>query len=193
MVMRALDIKFTARSADAIDRAIETASDNIDGHMHRVFFPEDRTAKFDWPNYDRAYPWRLWLKRNEVADITTKVPVVTSGGAVIPANTIIWYPLQQSPPFTQMELDRSSTSMFGVGNTPQQDISIAATFGYWVKTNPAGSLAAAMNDTTTGLATISNGALVGIGDILIAGTERMLVTDRNMVSTAQTQQGAGAG
>jgi hypothetical protein len=193
MVMSALDIKLTARSANAVDRAIETAADNIDGQLGRAFFPEDRTARFDWPEPRGGMPWRVWLRRNELADVTTKVPVVTSGGIVIPANTILWYPPNQGPPYTRMELDRSSSSAFGQGPTPQMDIAINGTFGFWTRTNPAGALAVAMTDTTTGLATVTNSTAVGVGDILIVGSERLLVTDKAMVSTAQTQQGAGAG
>jgi len=38
---------------------------------------------------------------------------------------------------------------------------------------------------------VSNGAAIDVGDVLKAGTERMLVTDRAMVSTGQTQQSSG--
>jgi hypothetical protein len=187
MVMMALDIKLTARSANAVDRAIETAADNIDGQMGRVFFPEDKTCKFDWPDPSGAPAWRLWLERNEIADIVTKVPVVTSGGNVIPASSLLWYPPNQGPPFTRVEIDQSQTASFGQGPTSQLDIAINGTFGFWTLTNPAGALAAAMIDTTTGLATVTNSTAVGVGDILIVGTERMLVTDKAMVSTGQTQ------
>src|SRR6266567_4202194 len=138
MLVKALDIKYSARAFDAVDRALETASDNIEGHLLMRFYPEDRTVSRDWPNFDYAAPWRIWLKGNTIADVTTNVPIVKSGGNVIPASTILWGPWDNpAPPFTFLELDRSASlsNTFGQGNTPQKNVSIQATFGYWTKTN----------------------------------------------------------
>lgn len=193
MVMSALDIKFTARASAAVDRAIESAAENIEGHLNRKFFPTYGTRKFDWPNFQRAYPWKLYLEEDEMADTVQTVPVVTSGGNVIPANQIFWGPWNNSPPFTFLELDRSSSATFGQGTTPQRDILITGAFGYWIQVNPAGILAAAMSDTTGTVATVSDGALVGVGDMLIVDSERMLVQDKRPVTTGMTQQGSGVG
>lgn len=193
MLMQAMDIKFTARSAAAVDRAIESAADNIDGYMHRVFFPTDDTRGFDYPNYTGAPAWRLYLNENELADVTANVPVVKSGGVVIPASSLLWYPLTQSPPYRWLELNRSTSlqSAFGQGNTPQNNILIQATFGFWIKKLVAGTLAASIGSTSATQATISDGSKVGVGDMLIVSGERMLVTDKAMASTGQSQQGAG--
>src|SRR5713101_1045053 len=148
MLMKALDIKFTARMADAVDRAIETAAENIDGHMLVQFYPENKTILIDWPNNDLAAPWRVWLKRNMIADVTVNVPIVKSGGNVIPASTILWGPWDNpTPPFRFFELNRgaSLSNAFGQGTTPQQNISVQATFGWWIQVNPAGILAAGIN------------------------------------------------
>lgn len=190
-VKRALDVQETARSNAQIDRAIEAARDDIEGLCHRRFYNVDATEYWDWPNFQRAYPWRIWFDGRELADTTSNIPVVTSNGTAIPSSAIFWGPWNYSPPFTFMELDRSKSYVFGGGSTPQREVSIAGTFGYWARTAAAGTLAAAMSDTTSTAATVSNGAAVGVGDVLIAGTERMLVQEKVMADTSQTQQGSG--
>lgn len=182
-VKRSLDIKETARNNAKIDRAIESAARKIDGHLHRKFYPEDKTVLFDWPNYQRAYPWRIWFDGSELADTTINVPVVTSGGNVINAADIFWGPWNYAPPFTFLELNRATPASFGQGATPQRDVSIAGTFGYSTETDPAGTLTASM-DTTAATAAVSDSSLVGVGSILIAGSERMLVADRAMTDTS---------
>lgn len=192
-VKAALDAKQTARNDAQIDRAIEAASDGIDGVMHRVFFTTDTTRYVDWPNFQAAYPWRIWLDQAELADVTVNVPVVTSGGNVIPNANIFWGNPRYTPPYTYFELNRSSSSSFGQGNTPQRDVAVTGTFGYGIDTAPGGSLAAAVSSTSATTITVSDGSVVGIGNGLLIGTERMLVTGRANVTSGQTQQGAGAG
>lgn len=185
-VKRATDIKETARNNYQIDRAIQSASRNIDKHMHRHFFMRDATRYWDWPNSQRAYPWRLWLDDNELADVTSNVPVVTSGGVVIPSSAIFWGPWNNSPPYTSLELDRSKSYSFGAGATPQRSISITGTFGYNVDTDIGGTLAAAVVSTSATTITVSDGSLVGVGNLLIVDSERLLVQSRATATTGQT-------
>lgn len=189
-VARASDIKSTARSNDAIDRAIQSAADNIDGQMHRVFYPTDTTHYLDWPNFQRAYPWRIWLDQWELADVTSNVPVLISGGTTISSGDIFWGPWNYSPPYTFAELDRSTSSSFGHGPTPQREISIKGTFGYSIATQTAGTLAANINGTTTTVTT-SDGSLLGPGNVLIIGSERMLVTESSSTDTTATLTSGG--
>jgi len=190
-VKQAADIKLSARNDQQVDRAIEAASDGIDGLTHRVFYTTFATRYFDWPNFQATYPWKIYLDANELADVTTTVPVVTTGGnspQTIPVASALWGPWNYAPPFTRLELDRSTSSTFGLGDTPQRDVRITGMFGYQDVFAPAGALAAAMSDTTSTTAQITNGAAVGVGDVMMVGTERMLVTDKTMLSTTQAQQ-----
>jgi len=190
-VKQAADIKLSARNDQQVDRAIEAASDGIDGLTHRVFYTTFATRYFDWPNFQATYPWKIYLDANELADVTTTVPVVTTGGnspQTIPAANALWGPWNYAPPFTRLELDRSTSSTFGLGDTPQRDVRITGMFGYQDTFAPAGALAANITDTTSTTVQITNGAAVGVGDVMMVGTERMLVTDKTMVSTGQTQQ-----
>jgi hypothetical protein len=187
-VKTAVDLKWSARIDPQIDDAIEAASDTIDGDMNRVFYPTIATRYFDWPNFAYAYPWRLWFDGWELAAIPTSV---TSGGVAIPLSACNFEPVNSAPPFRSLELKRNLSYGFGVGPTPQRDIAITGPYGFWTRTAPGGALAAAMADTTGTAATAANGALPGVGDNILIDTERMLVTDKNMITTAQTQQGTG--
>jgi hypothetical protein len=192
-VKQALDIQLTARNDAQIDLAIDSASRDVEGELHRTFYPTIATHYFDWPNYQYAYPWRLWLNDMELADVTVNVPVLSSGGVAIPNSSIFWEPVNQAPPYTYVELNRSTVAAFGVSATAQRDISITGTFGFWIRTNPAGALAAAMSDTTSTTIQITDSSKIGVGDNILIDAERLVVSGRSMVTTGQTQQTAGAG
>lgn len=190
-VKAALDIAETARDDQQIDRALESAARSIEGFLHRQFYPLLTTKYVDWPNWQYAYPWRIWLDQAELADVTTTVPVVTSGGNVIDASHIFWGNPRYAPPYTYLELNRSFGDSFGQGNTPQRDVAITGVFGYTVDTRAGGALAANVTTTTATTVTVTDGSAVGVGDNILVGSERMLVTGRANVTSAQTQQGSG--
>lgn len=185
-VKKALDVKGTSRSDDDIDRAIQAGSRAAEGLLHRVFYPRDTTRYFPWPNYQYANPWTIWFDAWELAAIPTSV---TTGGVAIPIGNIFFEPVNSGPPYTYMEINRATNSAFGIGPTPQRDVAVTGTFGFDLNSAGAGALAAAMNDTTTGVATVSNSAAAGVGDVLVVGTERMLLADKTLTTTGQTQQG----
>lgn len=177
-VRRAADVQLASYSDARIDRQLMASSRDVDKLTARNFMLNDTTHYFDWPNYQYAYPWRLWLDAAELADYTVNPPVVNSGGVVIP-NTAIFFgdPNYPDAPFTYIELDRSQNFSFGNGPTPQREIKITGSFGYWRQTEAAGALAAAMTDATSTGVTITDGATPGVGDMMIVDTERMLVID----------------
>jgi hypothetical protein len=177
--MRAVDIKYSAYMADAIDRAIESASDDVDGFMKRQFYPEDKTIGFDWPTGDSPIPWRLWLNQYELADVPT---MVMSGTNVIDPTQILMYP-SSGPPFNRIELRRDGNATFGQSTTPQNDTNVTGTYGFWTRTRPAGALAAAVTDTTGTSVTVTDSNTLGVGDLLIVDSERMLVTNKSMANT----------
>ena len=191
-VKSASDILSTADYNVHIDSAIQAATSDINGLCHRRFYNVDTTAYFDWPNFQRAYPWRIWFDERELADTTVNVPVVTSGGTVIPSSAIFWGPWNYSPPFTYLQLDRSQSYSFGLGETPQRDVAITGTFGYWTQSRPAGMLASAASGSATTI-TVSDSSVVGVGDTLTMGYpyERMLVSDKAFADTGQQQTGSG--
>jgi len=190
-VKSALDVKFTARSSAQVDRAVISGAGAVEDQLKRTFYPLDGTRAFDWPNrYQQAAAWRLYFGKNDLVSATA----VTSGGVAIPLASVNLEPVNSGPPFTRMELDISKApGAFTAGTTWQHDIMITGTWGYSAVTVPAGTLAAAMTDTTGTTAVVSDSSQAGAGTLLLCGPERMLVTDRAMASTGQAQLGAGAG
>jgi hypothetical protein len=182
-VARALDVKLASYQTQRIDRAIQSGANAVDGLCQRKFYFEDDTRSWDWPNYQYAYPWRVWFDKSELADVTVNVPVVVSGGVLIDPTTILWGdPNEPDPPFTYLELSRASSSAFGNGPTPQREIVITGTYGYWTRTTEAGNLTASMAADDTFMM-VSDGAVPGVGDVAIVGSERMIVTDSAFVDT----------
>ena len=188
-VKAALDIKFTARSSAQVDRAVVSGAGAVEDQLKRKFYPADATRVFDWPNrYQRAAAWRLYFGKNDLVSATA----VISGGVSIPLASVNFEPVNSGPPFTRMELDISKLpGSFTAGQTWQHDIAVTGTWGYSAVTAPAGTLAAAITDTTGTTAVVSDSTQCGAGALLLCGTERMLVTDRAMITTGQAQQGAG--
>lgn len=192
-VKSALDLFEVARTNSQIDRAIQDASDNIDGAMHRRFFPDDATRYFDWPNYQYASPWRIWLEQYDLIVATA----VTSGTTSIPLGNLFFEPAnkQSNEPYTSIEINRGTNSAFGVGSTPQRNVAITGTWGYTAQTTGAGTLAVALTDTTGTTVQVSDSSVVGVGNLIIIGTERMLVQEKSFVvtgdnSTSQTASNA---
>lgn len=188
-VKRTLDVMETARHNWQIDRAIQSAARNIEAHMHLVFHPTDATRYFDWPNFDYAYPWRLWLNQHWLAATPTTVTSGTSGGVFpgqsIPLSACNFEPINSGPPYRWLELRRDLNYGFGVGPTPQRDVGITGTFGYWLQTDPGGAIPAGVNSTATTVV-VSDGSVVGVGDLLIVDSERLLVSDRSSNDSGQT-------
>jgi hypothetical protein len=195
MVKFATDISTTAVYDQQVDSALDSAAESIDGLCHRRFYNVLETAYFEWPNFQRAYPWRIWFDERELASVTNPVPTVTTGGSSpqsIPDSAIFWAGSSNYyPPYTYIELDRSQSYAFGVGDTPQRDVHILGSFGYWDKPRSAGSLAAAVSSTTATTITVSDSSLADAGDVLTIDSESMLVRDTAMASTGQSQSGAG--
>ncbi|PBC71577.1 hypothetical protein BX265_6187 [Streptomyces sp. TLI_235] len=184
-VKDALDIKLTARSNSKVDSKIEAASRDVEGLCHRDFAPVFGTRYFDWPNGQYAAPWRLWLDRNELISLTT----VTSGGVTIPLANINLEPNQSGPPYSYLELNISTSAVFGGGSTPQRSIAVTGLWGFRNDESPAGTGTATVSSSATSLL-VSDSAAVGVGHILRCGTERLIVTEKLMSTTGQTLQSA---
>lgn len=184
--MRALDYKETSRSHGQVDRALESASDDVEGLTHRRFYPQVATRKADWPDLNGSRPWRLWLGTNELISVTT----LTSGGVVIAPGD---YLLRRSddldePPYTHIEINLDSNAAFGGGSTTQQDISVAGVFGYTAAERPAGALDGLIDSSQTSV-NVTDAAAIGVGHVIRVEDERMLVADRLMVDTGQNLAG----
>src|SRR5258708_6661454 len=125
-VKRALDQAETARNNAQVDRALESATRNVEGLLHRKFVPTLGTKYFDWPSFQYSYPWRYWFDQFDLAAIPTSV---MSGTKTIPLSACNFEPVNSGPPFTYMELRRDMGYAFGVSSTPQRDVAITGLWG----------------------------------------------------------------
>lgn len=182
-VLRATDATPSLRVRTEVDGAICSAAQAVDGALNRVFYPTTATRYFRWPNTQRWPSWRLWLEADELISYTA----MTSGGVTISTANAYLEPNGQGPPFDRLELNVGTTASFTGGSTPQRDIAITGVYGYRADTAPAGTLAVAVNSSITTVQ-VSDSSAVGVGDLLICGSEYMLVTEASMVTTAQTLQ-----
>ncbi|MFI2426509.1 hypothetical protein ACH5A7_20835 [Streptomyces sp. NPDC018955] len=188
-VMRALDIKLTARNAGQVDRALQSASRGVDGLCHRRFYPETATRSFDWPDSQYRPSWRIWLDDNELISLAS----ITTGGVAIDPSNVVLYP-QVGPPYNRVEINLGSSAAWGGGNTHQLDVSMT---GLWagcpLYETQVGALTAAVASTSVTTVAVDGAAsaLLGVGSVLRIDSERLLVTGRTMTDTGQTVGGAG--
>lgn len=182
-VMNALDSKLTARNAGQIDRALESASRDVDALCHRTAFaPTTATKSFDYPGPQYARPWRLWLDGNSLISVTT----LTSGGVTIAATDYFLEPNQYGPPYDRIEIDLDSSASFSSGDTHQRAISITGLWGYSNDESTAGAITEALDASETGVDVDGTAAaLLGVGSVIRVDSERMLVTGRTMADTGQ--------
>lgn len=183
-VQQALEISIAARDEKEIDDAIAGASRDIDKTYHRHFYPLTTTREFDWPPNRESFTEasRFWLEDNELISVTT---LIVAGKTIAPAD-ILLYP-NTGPPFTRVEINLdTSPNLFQSGDTFQKAISIEGVFGYTDDERAGGTITAAISTTTETTVDVSDPTRIGVGDTIRLGTERMFVTERNMVNTGQT-------
>lgn len=168
-----------SKSTAQVDKAIAAATNSIEEQTHRKFFPMQDTRYFDFPNDSSAEPGRLWLDDNDLLAVSQ----LENAGTVI-ANYIL-YP--GTKPYDRIELDKTYSTSFTSDTTPQNSIAITGTFGYTDDKSIAGELLSGVNASATTLQ-ISDPTLVGVGNLIEVGTERMVVMAKNLVTSSQTIQ-----
>ncbi|NUS26935.1 MAG: hypothetical protein HOV92_22285 [Streptomyces sp.] len=185
-----LDVRETARSNTRIDRALADATEAVHGLLHRRFYPELTTRRFDWPPRTGATPWILRLNDNELISVNT----LASGTVTIGASD---YFLRRADdkdeaPYTRIELNLDTSAAFGQGSTYQRDIAVTGLFGYRNDETSAGTVVEALDATETGVdVDAATSAAVGVGSLLRIDAERVIVTSRSNLDTGQTLGGAG--
>ncbi len=186
-VMRALDSKTTARNASQVDRAIESASRDVEALCHRRFYPQIATRYFDFPGPQYARPWRLWLDDSELISVTS----LSSGGVPINEADFFLEPNRSGPPYNRVEIDLAGPATFGGGDTHQRDITLTGLFGYRNDETTVGALTAAVASANATSITVDGpaAAALGVGSVVRLGAERLLVTARTMADTGQNLAG----
>jgi hypothetical protein len=167
----ALATNDTARLSASVDRAIQAASRSVESLCHRVFYPETATKVFNRDEWNSRGE-NLWLDNHDLISVSS----VTAEGTLIAAATYDLRP-PEGPPFTGIRFD---------GSAPNGDVSVSGVFGYRNDQLTAGTLAVAISTTSATTLTVSDGGLIGIGDVLTIDSERLQVTGRAWVTSAQT-------
>ena len=199
-VMAATDIKLTIDNARLVDSAIEAAADEADRLTKRRFWNAVETNSYDWPNFQRAYPWRIWLDAKEIADKdgtgplgvapVLKTGVQSSSPVTIPGDALFWQPRNYGPPWDAVELSRADVlQLRPVGHAAGGRLAPGARRlldgGEGGRDARRGGQLHHGDDVT-----VSDSSVLGVGDVLIAGTEQLLVSDQAMADTGQAQIGA---
>lgn len=187
-VLRSLEILQSAYAGSLIDAKIDSSSRSIEGLLHRRFYPERRTILKDWPNPNPAYAWEVDLGDQEFISLSA----VISGGTNITSGCLLRRGNDLAePPYGILQVNLATNGVaFSAGTTFQQSLSITGLTGYNdTDTSLAGgALSAGINSNVNTLtANQSNGMFtLGIGSILLIGTERLIVINRLMATSGQT-------
>lgn len=180
-----LEITQGAYANAIIDRYLEAESRAIEELLHRRFYPERRTVYRDWPNQDGSNAWRLELGENELVSLES----LTAGGTNIPTGNVILrrYDDRSEPPYAAIDIDLSTSSAFQSGDTYQQAIVVTGVFGYsnTATSSAAGTLDSSITDSASSAVIVQSGEpnTIGVGSLLLIGTERVIVTERSMVDS----------
>lgn len=182
-VRSALSSASSARDDAQIDRALESASRDVESLCQRDFQPVHTTRYKDWPSEQTSRSWRVWLDRDELISAS----LVLSAEVEVPSTDYYLEPVNWGPPFNSIETRLDRPSAWDSGDTHQRTIAITGWFGHSDRQMPAGTLAAGIDAAATAV-TVSDSTAVGVGDLLSCGAERMTVTGKSLVSTGQTLQ-----
>lgn len=187
MVKDASDIRETARYNRAIDRHLERHSreaERILGYLH--FYPVVATRYFDWPTVQQGDPWDLWLGENALSSVTA----ITSGEDALTVGTDVFLEPAGDPPYNRIRINSASNAAWESGNSSfQRALAVTGTWGAdW--TIGAATLENAIGDTTTRAVDVTNSAEIGVGDLILVDTERMVVRNKQTTDTGVNSSGA---
>ncbi|HEY0638389.1 MAG TPA: hypothetical protein VGD67_12145 [Pseudonocardiaceae bacterium] len=181
-VMAATDQAVPPRLTARVDAAIAAAADTVDKEMRRPagFYPTVATRYLDWPPAQPSRSHVLWLDELDLLAVTA----LTAGGTTVAPGDYLLRP-DGRPPFNRVEINLAGGAAFAAGDTTQRAIAITGTWGYCDTTAAAGALTEGLDAVETEV-DVTDSAAVGVGDLVLIDTERMLVTGKRMVATGQT-------
>lgn len=177
-VQDALHMISTARMDARIDQARLAASRDVEGHLHRTFYPWTGTRYFDQPTSGT-----LWLYENELTEITS----VVSGSTTLTSADYIPRP-QYGASYRWIDINYGGANFWTSDATPQNAVAITGTFGHPVVSRSVTTLSGSVSSSVTTLA-LASAVGVGTGSLLLAGSERMLVTRLSSATTGVTLAG----
>lgn len=185
-VTRSIDIQETARAFAVVRREIGAGADKVDSLAKQTFYPWTGTRYLDWPSRTPgSTSYRVWL---DATHQLVSLASLDAGGTAIDVGDVLLEPNGAGPPYTELQLDLSSSSRFSAGPTFQRSLAMTGLFGFDLNEDAAGTLAAAVSSASSTTITVSDGSTLGVGSLLRVDTERMIVTARGWLTSAQTLQ-----
>lgn len=181
----ALDVAPSASANARLDRAIVEGSKAVETLTRRVFYPVRDTRYFDYPAPGRSAPaYRIWLGADELISVES----VTVAGEAVDVADVLLEPVNDGPPYTHLDIDQSTGTAWQAGQTWQRAVAVLGLYaGGPDDRETIGATAEALDASETDIdVTAAAGTGAGIGDVIIVGTERMLVTSFGWLTTGAT-------
>lgn len=178
-VQQALGQADSVRNNRRIDDVIRAASRNIEGWTHHRFYPTTRTI---YPYAGLVQGGILWLDSIDLEMVS--ISSLTTSGTALVLNTDYFYPdAQDGVPYTAIRLLDSSSASWP---TDDRGIVIVGEQGASADTVAAGVLAADISSAGAGVMQISDAGLIGVGDLVTVDSERVIVTEKTLITTTAT-------
>ena len=177
-VQTALDQADTFRTNTRIDAAIQAGARQVEAVTHRRFYPTTCTR---YPELRMVTGPVLWLDLDYLEMIS--VSSFTVDGSELTEGTDFFLRPDSGPPFTSLKL--INTSSTGFFTSDDRGMVLTGEQGASAITRAAGSLVGSIGSTDLTL-TVSDSSLVGVGDLLTIGSERLNVTGKSFTTSVTT-------
>jgi len=180
-VQATLDQADSVRLNRRIDDACRAASRDVEGELHRRFYPI-AGARYVPPR--QISGGVIWLNHIdlEVCSLTS----LTVDGSPLVVDTD-YYLSPDVAPFTAVRRPVGSAAAWPV--TERGVLLTSRDFGGSNTTAPAGALAAAISTTSVTTMTVTDSSAVGVGDLVTVDLERVIVREKELVTTTATLTG----
>lgn len=181
-VQRTLDQSDAVRNNARIDECVQAASRDLEGMLSRRFYPYTGVR---YPDPRWVSGNTLWLNHidHEILSLTS---LVVDGQTL---TEFTHYYLDCEVPagaYTAIRLINTSNAAW---TTLQRRIVPTGVFGGSNGSAAAGALAAAISTTSATTMTVTDASLIGVGDLVLIDSERIIVTEKAMVDTTVTVTG----
>jgi hypothetical protein len=171
-----------------IDRLADAASRAIEGATRRWFFPRTQTRLYRWPDFTQPSSVILWLDADLLSVSLLQAKAQDATPTTIVAADYFKEPVNFGPPYDRIEIDLSSSSAFDTGATPQRSISVAGSWGYSEATRMGGTVTSGLAADAAAVSMVcSNASLIGVGDVLLIGSEQVFVSERDFAILGTVQ------
>lgn len=169
LLKAAHDVKLSARADAQIDRLLAAASRGIERGFRRAFYPTTASRVLEWPPRGS-----FWLYEDLLSVSSVSIDGVAVTGYVLEPRS--------GPPYHRINFDDATV-------TGGDLVTVTGDWGFCNDTVPAGTLVGAVASTTATSLVVSDSSRVGVGDLLLASTERLVVTGRSSSSVGTTLGG----